>query len=308
MSKISIGLPVYNGENFLNKCLTSLLDQSFSDFEIIISDNASIDNTSQICKKFQDRDSRIRYFRHSKNKGAIWNFNFVLGKAVGNYFVFAAVDDYWSTNFLERNIAFLERNNDYVGCAGKVEYYGNINKKLTTIQKLKNIERGLIKKIRPSISQSIEGNYAQRVRTLFKKSTYVTIYGLFRIDELRKSIVEINIIGPDVIWLLNILRFGNIKVQNDVFLYKYNGGLSTKGNLKLARELNDYGLIGYLFPHYPLTKWCFKNLKPKLFFQNIDHFIVLNIASEFFVLLEIINILLKKIYNNKILNKDNSIE
>ncbi len=71
---ITIGMPIYNGDRFLIKTLDSYLKQTFTDFELIISDNASTDSTEKICREFASRDKRIQYFRNEKNMGAGWNF------------------------------------------------------------------------------------------------------------------------------------------------------------------------------------------------------------------------------------------
>jgi glycosyltransferase involved in cell wall biosynthesis len=112
--KISIGLPVYNGELSIGKVLQSLVWQSFTDFELIISDNASTDKTGSICKEFSNQDSRIKYIKQEKNIGASENFSFVLKKALGKYFLWAAHDDIRSDNFLEVNVKFLEEHPDFV--------------------------------------------------------------------------------------------------------------------------------------------------------------------------------------------------
>lgn len=112
--KVSIGLPVYNGEDTLRCALNSLLDQSFADFELVISDNASTDATESICREYAERDRRIRYVRQSKNLGAAANFKFVLDEALGDYFVWAASDDIHSIDFVEVNFKFLSVNPEYV--------------------------------------------------------------------------------------------------------------------------------------------------------------------------------------------------
>jgi glycosyltransferase involved in cell wall biosynthesis len=94
-------MPVYNGEIFIREALDSLLAQTFSNFELIISDNASTDETEAICREFSRRDSRIRYVRQSENQGAVNNFLFVLDKAVGEYFMWAAADDIWDRRWIE---------------------------------------------------------------------------------------------------------------------------------------------------------------------------------------------------------------
>ena len=106
---ITIGLPVYNGEKFLQQKLESFNNQTLKNYQLIISDNASTDKTEEICKKFMQNDKRIIYFRQEKNIGAIQNFYFVLNKAKTKYFVWSAVDDFMYPNFLESNIGYLER-------------------------------------------------------------------------------------------------------------------------------------------------------------------------------------------------------
>lgn len=121
--RISIGVPVYNGEASLEQALKSINSQSFRDYEVIISDNASTDNTAQICRQMAEANPRIRYFRQSDNIGAAANFKFVLDKAVGEYFHWLAADDTRSDNFLELNINFLDENVDYVAstCPNRFE-------------------------------------------------------------------------------------------------------------------------------------------------------------------------------------------
>lgn len=99
---ISIGMPVYNGEKYIREALNTLLGQSFTDFELIISDNASSDSTELICREYAERDTRIKYSRQSSNIGAAANFRYVLNQAVGSYFMWAACDDRWSVDWLEK--------------------------------------------------------------------------------------------------------------------------------------------------------------------------------------------------------------
>jgi glycosyltransferase involved in cell wall biosynthesis len=110
LPRLSIGLPVYNGERFLRFALDSLLEQTFTDFELIISDNASTDSTKVICLEYAARDSRIRYYRNSENIGAAANFNQVFRLARAPFFKWAAADDVISPSFLEKCMAVLEQD------------------------------------------------------------------------------------------------------------------------------------------------------------------------------------------------------
>ncbi|HEU5469733.1 MAG TPA: glycosyltransferase family 2 protein [Actinophytocola sp.] len=112
--RLSIGLPVYNGENYLAQSIESLLAQSYRDFELIISDNASTDGTAEICRHYAAEDSRIRYIRQPHNIGAAPNHNFVVQEARGELFKWAAHDDLFGERLLERCVAELDEHPEAV--------------------------------------------------------------------------------------------------------------------------------------------------------------------------------------------------
>ena len=113
-SLLSVGLFVYNGERFLGETLDSILSQTFTDFELIISDNASTDRTGEIAGAYAKRDDRIRYYRSEKNMGAGWNARRVYELATGKYFKWAAVDDLLEPDLLRRCVEILESDPDCV--------------------------------------------------------------------------------------------------------------------------------------------------------------------------------------------------
>lgn len=118
--KVSIGLPVYNGEKYLREALDSLLSQTFRDFELIISDNASTDATREIVLEYQQRDPRIHYIRQNTNIGAGKNFLFVLAMAKAELFMWASHDDIWAENWLEVLISNL--TTDDIGVRGRLRF------------------------------------------------------------------------------------------------------------------------------------------------------------------------------------------
>jgi len=105
-------MPAYNGEQYIRKALDSLLAQDYENFELIISDNASTDTTRDICREYASKDQRIRFYRQSRNIGAIENFKAVLAKAHGKYFMWAAVDDFWLTEFVSVLVRELEAHSE----------------------------------------------------------------------------------------------------------------------------------------------------------------------------------------------------
>lgn len=112
--KLSIGLPVYNGQTFLSEAIDSILNQTYIIFELIICDNGSTDDTEAICRRKAKSDHRIKYYRHAKNRGATFSHNFVIQKAKGEYFKLMACDDLHLPQFLEKCIKRLERNDQLV--------------------------------------------------------------------------------------------------------------------------------------------------------------------------------------------------
>ena len=112
--KVSIGIPVFNGENYLVDALESALAQTYTDLEVVISDNASTDSTRQICQQYLTRDPRIRYFSNEKNHGASYNFNRAFQLARGEYFKWLAHDDIMDPEFIEKCVDALDSNEDAV--------------------------------------------------------------------------------------------------------------------------------------------------------------------------------------------------
>ncbi|MGT2429918.1 glycosyltransferase family 2 protein [Cupriavidus basilensis] len=110
MAPLKIGVPVYNGAQFVADALQSLVDQSFGDWEMLIADNASNDGTSEICRAFAAKDARIKYVCHASNLGPVANFKHVLDWADSQYFMWAAADDVWGKGFLESCIGRLEKD------------------------------------------------------------------------------------------------------------------------------------------------------------------------------------------------------
>jgi len=286
--KVSIGLPVYNGEKFLKKRLDSILSQTLETFELIISDNASTDSTADICKEFASKDTRIHYFRQEYNIGPIRNFKYVLDKAQCDYFVWASVDDIWLPEFLEENIKILDKNKKIVGSISKIEEYG------------KKIERRpprFLKKIRYVSYDDYpkSGSYKKRIVFYLKLITGENIYAVFRTEELKKSFVEKPMGLNDKATLLNILKLGEINMIDKVLMHRFTEGYSrTVPFKKRSKELFAHGVIGRVFPIIPFTYWCLKNLGLKIFLKNLDYFLYINYAREK---------LLLKLFARKIQNK-----
>jgi glycosyltransferase involved in cell wall biosynthesis len=107
--RLTLGLPVYNGERYLRDSVDALLAQTFTDFELIISDNASTDRTGAIAQAYVSADPRVRYVRHPRNMGSAFNHNFVVAQARGEFFKWVSDDDTYAPDLLYRCIEALDR-------------------------------------------------------------------------------------------------------------------------------------------------------------------------------------------------------
>jgi glycosyltransferase involved in cell wall biosynthesis len=116
---VSIGMPVYNGENYIREAIDAILAQTFADFELVIADNASTDRTEEICREYALKDRRIRYYRHERNFGPAWNHNLVFELSIGKYFKWAAHDDLYAPDYLEKCVEILDRDPTVVLCHAK---------------------------------------------------------------------------------------------------------------------------------------------------------------------------------------------
>src|SRR5579884_1126518 len=171
---VSIGMPVYNGENYIAAALDSILAQSFSDFEVVISDNASTDHTEEICRNYQARDPRIRYYRNPKNLGAARNHNQVFTLSCGKYFKWASHDDILSPDFLARCVAVLEQDPSVVLCHSRIMVIDDFNKRTVPLQ--------------DAVGLGMSHSPAQRFGSvILHDRSCADIYGLIRSDILRKT-------------------------------------------------------------------------------------------------------------------------
>ena len=169
--KVSIGMPVFNGAKFIRAALDSLLAQTFTDFELVISDNASTDDTETICREFVSQDCRIRYVRQPVNLGAFGNFFHVLTLAKGQYFMWMAHDDMVSDmNYLAHLVKAIDCGYDYA--------FPEID--------ILNHDDGFVVTNVMSIFQYAESTY-ERAKASLKINSF-QIYALFRIDVLKEFI------------------------------------------------------------------------------------------------------------------------
>ena len=112
--RLTIGLPTYNGQDHLRSALDSLLAQTYTDFELLVSDNGSTDGTRAIAEEYAARDPRVRYLRHDRNRGAAFNHNVVIEQARGELFKWASDDDLYDAELLRYCVEALDARPEVV--------------------------------------------------------------------------------------------------------------------------------------------------------------------------------------------------
>lgn len=171
LPSLTIGLPVFNGERFLAQALDALLAQTYPDFELIISDNASTDRTAAICQEYVARDARVRYVRQRVNIGAGPNHNALVPLARGRYFKWAAHDDLYAPTLLQRCIEVLETDPRPV---------------LVHCWDAMIDERGQVVRCEPHVLDTADARPSVRLHSLLHAPVSNDMYGVIRSDVVRR--------------------------------------------------------------------------------------------------------------------------
>jgi glycosyltransferase involved in cell wall biosynthesis len=206
--RLTIGLPVYNAERLLPRALDSLLAQDFEDFELIISDNASTDGTRELCASYAAKDARIRVVRNDRNVGVFPNFNQVVKLARGEYFKWAAHDDWCDPRFVGRCVEVLDGNPEVVLChtqSTQVDEEGN----------------PLVVNFRPLDVRAPSPE--ERFRTvIWSPGAVYPIYGVIRTQALRRSGLFRSHSGADRVLIAELSLLGQIWQVPELLFFDSN--------------------------------------------------------------------------------------
>lgn len=225
MSKlVSVGIPVYNGEKFIEKALNSIIRQDYKNIEIIISDNASTDRTRQICESFKSKDKRITYYREENNKGAAFNFQKVFRLSSGEYFMWVAHDDLFESTYITKCIAKLEEYPTANQCVSDV----------ILIDELGKINENITYNMPDTLGMQLE----EKIEELFSRMWWLQFYGLYRSKAIKDcEDFDFSCYGFDVLFTLNIILRGDIvKVKEPLFYYRLPS--TTKDSKEMADTIN----------------------------------------------------------------------
>jgi len=262
-SFVSLCIPVYNGEKYLKQAIDSILSQTFQRFEVIISDNASTDQTEKICRQYMKKDDRISYHRNKNNIGGSRNHNCLVKLASGEYFKWTAHDDILAPEYLEKCVNVLDNDPSIILCHSLVN---RIN------------EKGII-----------DGNYDDRKLSkissskpherfsdlIYDRNTCWSIHGVIRTDFLKKTKLHGSYLGADRNFLAEIGLLGRMfEIQKHLFLRRDHPSAYTNIYYSKRKQIRNY--------RTQLSWWKGKN-------QKINPFIMIPTLKLFFELIKVVN-------------------
>jgi len=252
---VTIGIPTYNRSNLIQQTLQSALDQDYPNLEIIISDNASTDNTAEICKSFCKLYSNFTYFRQISNRGGAENFNILLEMAKGSYFMWLGDDDWIDKNYITECMKVLTMDPDAVIVAGQVKYYGINDRYLYT---------GIIMNFQADCKK-------QRVREYFLKVKHNGIfYGVMPKELIARYCVNNYLLGGDLLIVASLLFSGKGYTLETCSLHRRRGGMSSDIR-KMAKTISLSGL-DYHLPRVAVAKNLFQHILSDPAFKELSLF------------------------------------
>ena len=223
--RVAIGVPVYNGEAFLAEALESLSAQTFGDFEIVVSDNASTDATEAICRDHAARDPRLRYVRQEVNLGAVPNFNRVFELSNSPLFKWAAHDDLHDPTYLEKTVGLLDERPDVAWAHSRSSHIDPAGRLLDEVEAL-DVSYA---------AREADGAAERFAAVLLGDTGCLDAYGIIRSDALRSTPCYLTFYGAEKILMAELALLGRYaEVPETLFHCRVSGQGS--GALESAEE------------------------------------------------------------------------
>jgi hypothetical protein len=214
LPKISLALPVYNGERYLEDCLSSIINQTFEDFELVVSNNASTDKTSEILDHFSSKDPRIRVLHQSQNVGAASNFNLLFHETQADLFKWCACDDKLEPDFLKETYSSLTRSPKAI-----------LSHSYTVIH---DIDQDTKEIFIPKFSMDSDDPVTRLIEMLHHGRRCYEVFGLIRRSALERTNLIGNYRGGDNVLLFRLALLGRFEiVKKPLFILGRHGEQST---------------------------------------------------------------------------------
>lgn len=255
-TRLSIGLPVYNGEEYLEETLVSLQKQTFQDYTLIISDNASTDRTGEICQSYAAMDPRIRYFRNEKNIGATQNWYRVFDLSSSEYFASAAHDDLYAPDYMQKCIDVLDCDSSVILCYSRtkvIDESGNILGDFSV-----------------QVDTSSPNPHDRLYNVLAFDALCIQLYGVMRSSALRSTKVYVGYYGCDRNTLFELSLLGKMQeIPEYLFFHRLYPGA-------LGIAMNSGKSVDELLVLDPGTDWKYRSTAKTIYgnyYASISHLI-----------------------------------
>jgi glycosyltransferase involved in cell wall biosynthesis len=261
---VTVGMPIFNADKTIRQALDSLVNQTYKNMQIVISDNCSTDSTVNICREYLEKDHRIVLHQQTENIGAVKNFEFVLNHAAGDFFMWAAGDDTRTLDFVEVNLMFLLKDPTYVA---------------STSPNIHEDQENIIENI---VNYALEGSRLQRFKTFFQLpgASHGIFYSLIRTEVIKSCpyVKSETFWGWDWIVILYLLTHGPI--------HRVDKGLTIFGVEGVSRTSDVYKMMGIT---------GIRRLAPFMQFNKIITKLIVDwsIREKYFVLFLVISLNLK---------------
>jgi len=272
---VSIGIPTYNRAKLLKRSIESLLSQDYENIEILISDNASTDNTQEVCQHYVQKDSRIKYVQHATNHGPGENFSYVLLNATGQFFMWLGDDDWLDSDYISKCVNQLINDKVFSLVSGTSKYYkGNIN-----------CYDG-------SVFSLLSNFWWQRMISYYwQVADNGMFYGVMRTHQI-KQVKMMNTMGGDWLLIANIVFMGKVKVFSDISVHRELGGAST--NFKKIVETLGLPRIQGVFPATSIACGAWMDIVKNSLSYKLKPFFIRVILGTIIFFVIIVNSLFNK--------------
>jgi O-antigen biosynthesis protein len=237
--ELTIGMPVYNSASTVRAALETLIAQTYDKFVLIISDDNSSDGTGEICREYASRDPRIRYVHQRTNRGPVSNFRFVLFEAATPFFMWAAPEDLWTPNFVERTLNLLVSNPEYVSCQSRML--------VTTKEGESYFSTG---------SYALTGTWSENAVRFFRNpADNSRYYGIFRTQALRSVFPAHNFYAHEWAVSAGTLKFGKHAELPESLMIRDASALAAKEHVNRSERRF---LPWRIFPLFLMTWYCLR--------------------------------------------------
>lgn len=234
-ARLTVLLPTFNRATSLPRAIESVLGQSRGELALLISDNASADETASLCLQYAERDTRVTYFRQPVNRGPIANFNWLLEHAGSEFVMLLADDDWLDPDYLERCMPIIENDRSLSIVSGATRYYEDEHPSDLVLN-----------------TDLLDASGARRLmRYLRRSSSSAAFYGVLRAGAVRNALPIPNVMGADWLFVAALSFSGRVLTTTKTHLNRTRGGASA--DFHRIAEVSGLSPRAARYPHLAIA-------------------------------------------------------